>query len=124
MARIRARDTTPELRLRSALFRRGLRYRVCRRDLPGKPDIVFSRQRLAVQVRGCFWHHHEDCEHGRLPKSNLDYWHPKLKGNARRDRIKDEALKVLGWRVIVVWECELATDQDLGLAVERVQSSL
>ena len=124
MARIRGRDTKPEIRLRSALFRDGMRYRVCRLDLPGKPDIVFPRQRLAVQVRGCFWHQHEGCDGGRLPKSNLQYWQPKLSGNARRDRVKDEALTALGWRVLVVWECELETDADVACVVERLRRRL
>ena len=124
MSRIKGRDTKPELRLRSALHLLGLRYRLCRRDLPGNPDIVFPRQRLAVQVRGCFWHHHQGCDQGRLPKSNLDYWRPKLVGNAARDRVKDQELRTLGWRVLVVWECELATDDDVALAAERVRNSL
>ena len=124
MARIKSRDTGPEIRLRSALHSVGLRYRVCRVDLPGKPDIVFARQRLAVQVRGCFWHHHRGCDRGRLPQSNEDYWRPKLTGNARRDEIKDRELEMLGWRVLVLWECELRTDDDLSLAVKRVQSEL
>lgn len=124
MSRIKARDTKPELRLRSALHRRGLRYQVCRTDLPGKPDIVFPSQRLAVQVRGCFWHQHKGCVRGRLPKSNLDYWRPKLNGNARRDKIKDHQLRALGWRVLVVWECGLETGDDMMQAVEQVRSNL
>lgn len=97
MARIRGRDTKPELRLRSALHRAGLRFSVCRNNLPGRPDVVFLRQRLAVQVRGCFWHQHKGCSAGRLPKSNLDYWRPKLAGNVRRDAEKDESLRTLCW---------------------------
>ena len=124
MSRIRGRDTKPELRLRSALHHRGLRYRVCRSDLPGKPDIVFSRQRLAIQVRGCFWHQHEGCDKGRLPKSNVDYWKPKLEGNSRRDGINDRRLHTLGWRVLVFWECELLTQDAIVQAVERVCRNL
>lgn len=107
MARIRGRDTKPEIALRSALHRLGLRFRVCRRDLPGTPDVVFPRQRLAVQVRGCFWHQHAGCPAGRLPASRLEYWRPKLEGNVRRDAERDAALVALGWRLLVVWECEL-----------------
>ena len=124
MARIKGRDTKPELRLRSALHRMGLRFRVCRKDLPGKPDVVFPRHRLAVQVRGCFWHQHDGCRAGRLPASNLDYWRPKLEGNVRRDTEKDEALRALGWRVLVVWECELKTDEDVLKQAKAVQSEL
>lgn len=124
MAKIKGRDTKPELRLRSALHRMGLRFRVCRKDLPGKPDIVFPRHRLAVQVRGCFWHQHEGCRAGRLPASNLDYWRPKLEGNVRRDAEKDEALRALGWRVLVIWECELKSDDEVLRQAEAVRSAL
>ena len=124
MARIKGRDTKPELRLRSALHRMGLRFRVCRKDLPGKPDVVFPKHRLAVQVRGCFWHQHQGCRAGRLPASNLDYWRPKLEGNVRRDAEKDEALKALGWRVLVVWECELKSDEGVLQRAEEVRRAL
>ena len=124
MARIKGRDTKPELLLRSALHRMGLRFRVCRKDLPGKPDVVFPRHRLAVQVRGCFWHQHQGCRAGRLPASNLDYWRPKLEGNVRRDAEKDEALKALGWRVLVVWECELKSDEGVLRRAEEVRRAL
>lgn len=109
MSRIKSRDTKPEVRLRSALHRAGLRFRVCRTDLPGRPDIVFARQKLAIQVRGCFWHQHEACPAGRIPSSNSDYWKLKLEKNVSRDAEKDQALRELGWRVISVWECELKT---------------
>lgn len=124
MAKIKGRDTKPELRLRSALHKIGLRFRVCRKDLPGKPDVVFPRQRLAVQVRGCFWHQHEGCPAGRLPKSNLAYWRTKLEGNARRDLEKDEALRAMGWRVLVMWECGLRTDEDVAEAAGHVKKLL
>jgi len=96
MAKIKGRDTKPELRLRSALHEMGLRFRVCRADLPGKPDIVFPRQKLAVQVRGCFWHQHKGCKGGRMPRSNLKYWRPKLERNVKRDSKKDAELRALG----------------------------
>ena len=124
MARIRGRDTGPELALRSALHRLGLRFRVCRRDLPGKPDVVFPRQKLAVQVRGCFWHQHAGCPAGRLPASRLDYWGPKLEGNVRRDAEKDATLVALGWRLLVVWECELKGAEAVALAARRVALEL
>jgi DNA mismatch endonuclease (patch repair protein) len=124
MARIKSCDTKPELRLRSALHREGMRFRVCRKDLPGKPDIVFPRHRVAVQVRGCFWHQHPECRAGRLPASRLEYWRPKLEGNVRRDGEKDEALRTLGWCVIVVWECELKTDDGLDLTKAKVREAL
>ena len=101
-----------------------MRFRVCRKDLPGKPDIVFPRHRVAVQVRGCFWHQHPECRAGRLPTSRLEYWRPKLEGNVRRDGEKDEALRTLGWCVIVVWECELKTHDGPNLAKAKVREAL
>ena len=120
MARIRSRDTKPELRLRSALFARGLRFRVCRRDLPGQPDIVFPRERVAVQVRGCFWHQHEGCRHARVPDSNGGYWGPKLERTVTRDAANDEILRGLGWDLRVIWECEMRT----AVAVDEIAANI
>lgn len=102
----------------------GLRFRVCRRDLPGSPDVVFPHQRLAVQVRGCFWHQHAGCPAGRLPASRLEYWRPKLEGNVRRDAESDAALVALGWRLIVVWECELKGAAAVAQVVARVADAV
>ena len=124
MAKIKQKDSKPEVLLRSLLHRAGYRFRKNVKNLPGKPDIVFSRHWLAVQVRGCFWHQHEGCRAGRLPASNLDYWRPKLEGNVRRDAEKDEALRALGWRVLVIWECELKSDDEVLRQAEVVQSAL
>lgn len=120
MARIRSRDTKPELRLRSALFAHRLRFRVCRRDLPGQPDIVFPKERLAIQVRGCFWHQHEGCRHARIPDSNRGYWGPKLERTVTRDAANDAALRRLGWELRVVWGCEIPTAE----AVEEIAALL
>lgn len=124
MSRIKGRDTKPEVRLRSALHRAGLRFRVCRTDLPGRPDIVFPRQRLAIQVRGCFWHQHEECGGARVPGSNQGYWLPKLQRNVQRDAEKDAELRSLGWRVLVIWECEVRVSADVEETVERIASEL
>lgn len=120
MARIRSRDTKPELRLRSALFARGLRFRVCRRDLPGQPDIVFPRERVAIQVRGCFWHQHKGCRHARIPESNRGYWGPKLERTVIRDTVNDEVLRGLGWELRAIWECEMSTAK----AVDEVAAEI
>jgi len=120
MSRIKGRDTKPEIRLRSAMHQAGLRFRVCRVDLPGRPDIVFPRQKLAIQVRGCFWHQHENCGGRRTPRSNLDYWMPKLERNIQRDAEKDEALRELGWTVIIVWECEIKARDGAAGVVEKI----
>jgi DNA mismatch endonuclease (patch repair protein) len=110
MARVRGRDTKPELQVRRALHAAGLRFRLQAKDLPGRPDIVFRRAQVAVFVHGCFWHRHEDpaCKRARMPKSRVEFWTGKLDGNRARDARNLQALRDLGWSVIVVWECRLA----------------
>ncbi len=104
MGKIRASNTTPELTVRRVLHRLGYRFRLHRRDLPGSPDIVLPRYRTVVFVHGCFWHQHA-CKLGKVPKSNQDYWLPKLARNRERDRQNVRLLRGLGWEVITVWEC-------------------
>lgn len=107
MSRIRARDTKPEMVVRQTCHRLGYRFRLHRRDLPGAPDLVFAGRRAAVFVHGCFWHQHA-CPSGvRRPKSNTAYWDAKLDRNRQRDETAARRLEELGWRVLVVWECEL-----------------
>lgn len=106
MALIRAKDTQPEMRVRRAFHETGLRYRLHVRDLPGTPDLVFPSRKVALFVHGCFWHGHEGCVGSRLPKSREDFWIPKLLANTARDYEQRRALARLGWKVIVVWECE------------------
>ena len=107
MARVRSRDTTPELIVRRLLTKLGYRYRLHRADLPGKPDIAFIGRRKAIFVHGCFWHGH-DCPRGaRQPKANADYWRAKIARNRARDVATMKALLAMGWRVSVVWECDL-----------------
>lgn len=107
MSRVKGRDTKPEKNVRSLLHRMGYRFRLQRKDLPGKPDIVLPKYRAVIFVHGCYWHRH-DCVNGRrLPKSRLDFWLPKLEGNQERD-IKNQALlREDGWNVLVIWECML-----------------
>lgn len=106
MASVKQRHTKPELLVRSRLHRLGYRFRVQRRDLPGSPDIVLPKYGIAIFVHGCFWHQHKGCPKSRKPTSNNDYWDQKLLENVKRDRRKVAALKKLGWRVLVIWECE------------------
>ena len=108
MAAIRPKDTTPELIVRRLVHRLGYRYRLHRKDLPGKPDLVFGPRRKVIFVHGCFWHLHpaKSCLDGRQPKSNTSYWSPKLRRNAERDQEHLKTLRRLGWRVLVIWECE------------------
>jgi DNA mismatch endonuclease (patch repair protein) len=107
MRRVRQRDTDPELVVRRVAHALGYRFRLHRRDLPGTPDLVFPKYRVALFVHGCFWHRHEGCPRATTPKSRRDYWLPKFAANVERDRRKEEALKSLGWRVLIFWECEI-----------------
>lgn len=119
MARIRGRDTAPELAFRRALRARGIGYRLQARDLPGRPDLVFRGARLAVFVHGCFWHRHGGCRLASTPKSSTSFWSAKFAANVARDRRSVERLGALGWRVGIVWECETAC-ADLDLAVDAI----
>jgi DNA mismatch endonuclease (patch repair protein) len=105
MAGITSRDTKPEVSVRRVLHRMGYRFRLHRKDLPGRPDIVLRKWRVVVLVHGCFWHGHDCCE-GHLPKSNAAYWAPKLEKNQRRDIENAKLLASLGWKLIVIWECQ------------------
>lgn len=116
MAAIRAKDTKPEMIVRRGLHARGLRFRLHRKGLPGRPDLAFIDRRVAVFVHGCFWHAHEGCRYFKLPKTEPAKWKAKLEGNRTRDERDRGALEELGWRVIVVWECELKGKTDVDLA--------
>lgn len=106
MALVRGTDTKPELRVRQLLHRLGYRFRLHRRDLPGSPDIVFPGRRKLIFVHGCFWHHHEACKVGHLPRSRQDYWTAKFATNKERDARNLAAVAALGWDAAVIWECE------------------
>ena len=107
MSRIRCKDTSPEIAVRSLLHQLGYRFRLHRKDLPGSPDIVLPRYRTTIFVHGCFWHRHQGCRLAYLPKSRVEFWEKKFADNIKRDFLARKALKSAGWRVIVVWECEL-----------------
>ena len=112
MRSIKGEDTSPELAVRSYLHRKGLRFRVHRRDLPGTPDIVLPKHRAVVFVHGCFWHCHTEpsCPYAKKPKSNRAYWLPKLERTVARDAEHQVNLKTLGWRVFTIWECEISQE--------------
>jgi DNA mismatch endonuclease Vsr len=125
MQSIRAKDTKPEMIVRRLLFGLGARYRLHANDLPGRPDIVMRSRWLAIQVHGCFWHLHESCRLTRIPRSRPDYWPAKLQGNKARDARNLAALRGLGWRVLVVWECETRSPERLVEALRQfVQTPL
>ena len=107
MAGIRAKNTKPEVALRSALHRLGFRFRIHDRALPGRPDIVLPRYRAAVQVHGCFWHRHDECHFATTPSSNREFWQTKFESNVQRDRAAELRLQESGWRTGVIWECAI-----------------
>ena len=113
MAGIRGRDTRPEIAVRRMAHRMGLRFRLHRKDLPGRPDLVFVRHRVAVFVHGCFWHHHRGCKYAHIPKSRVSFWREKFTQNTARDDRNAKALRDLGWRVLTIWECETRKDDDI-----------
>lgn len=107
MSRIRGKHTKPEMILRSELFRKGFRFRVHQKDLPGKPDIVLPKYRTAIFVHGCFWHYHKDCREGRIPSTNSKFWTEKLQRNINKDEANIKALRKDKWKVQVIWECDI-----------------
>lgn len=121
MSRVRGRDTGPEMRVRRAAHAKGLRYRLHRGDLPGRPDMVFPKRRIAVFVHGCFWHRHPGCAKASTPKSNVAFWEEKFTRNVERDRRAYGALEADGWTVLTVWECETKDPERLAAFVEEIE---
>ena len=120
MARIRGKDTAPELAIRRQLHAFGYRFRVHRRDLPGRPDIVLPRFRATVFVHGCFWHRHPNCVRASRPKTNQSFWDEKFESNMARDKRKATTLRQLGWTVATLWECETEDDRRLEGRLRRI----
>lgn len=119
MSRIKGRDTRPELRVRSACHRLGLRFRLYRKGLPGKPDLVFPKHRTVIFVHGCYWHSH-DCSKGRVaPKTNAEFWQSKRMATVDRDESRARDLRYLGWRVLIYWECETVDPKSLATKIRR-----
>src|SRR6266571_5460855 len=118
MAAVRSKDTAPELLVRRLVHRLGYRFRLHGRKLPGKPDLVFAGRKRVIFVHGCFWHGH-GCAKGRLPKSRLTYWAPKIEANQERDARNVRELRAAGWRALEVWQCELRADERLVRRVVR-----
>ena len=121
MSRIRGKDTKPERLVRSLLHRMGYRFRLHRKDLPGRPDIVLPKYRTVIFVHGCFWHRHTGCRYAYTPKSRIDFWKRKFRDNVRRDRRSCRELEATGWTVVVVWECGTA---DMDALADRLAAEL
>jgi DNA mismatch endonuclease, patch repair protein len=111
MRRIRSTGTKPEMVVRRLVRAMNQRFSIHSATLPGKPDIVFPRSKKIIEVRGCFWHQHKKCIDSHIPKSKTEYWRPKLRRNVRRDALNLKELKKLGWRVLVVWECQVTASK-------------
>lgn len=124
MARIRSKDTMPELRVRRWLHAAGYRFRLHRADLPGRPDIVLPRFRVALFVHGCFWHQHPGCRKAILPKVRTSFWEKKLARNVERDWQNREELARRGWRVEVVWECEIKTAEQIERRLHEILTAV
>ena len=123
MSRIQAKNTKPELLVRKFLFANGFRYRVHDKKLPGKPDIVLPKYRTVIFIHGCFWHSHKECKYSVIPKSNQDYWIPKIQGNFHRDQASELEVQRLGWKTITIWECQLKK-QKIQFTLEKLMLTL
>lgn len=119
MSRIRSKNTKPELLVRSLLHRMGYRFRLHRKDLPGKPDIVLPKYKTVIFVNGCFWHRHKGCKRCTTPSSNEKYWQTKFERNVKKDRINQSELKKLGWKILIIWECEIADSARLKRTIDQ-----
>ena len=112
MSAIKGKNTKPEILVRKYLFKQGFRYRVNVSTMAGKPDIVLSKYKTVIFVNGCFWHLHKDCKYFVWPKQNADFWQKKINGNVERDNRNYKTLKENGWKVIVIWECQLKKEKE------------
>ena len=119
MARVKGKDTKPELVVRSLLHKMGYRFRLHRRDLPGNPDLVLPRHRKVVFIHGCFWHGHGGCPRSRRPTTNIEFWNEKLDKNIQRDKRNILELEALGWRSLIIWTCEIKDIEGLRLKLQR-----
>ena len=111
MSRIKGKDTSIEVQVRSWLFSRGFRFRKNDKRYPGKPDIVLPKYKTVIFIYGCFWHRHEGCKYATTPKTNREYWEKKFERNVTNDRLHQQQLEDMGWQVIVLWECELLNNK-------------
>jgi DNA mismatch endonuclease (patch repair protein) len=121
MSAVKNKNTTAELKVRSALHKAGFRFRLHRKELPGTPDVFLPKYRTALQVHGCFWHGHKSCSRSKLPKTRQKFWHDKIKKNKERDKRTHAALERAGFRVFTIWECQTKTRDRLEGVVEQFQ---
>jgi DNA mismatch endonuclease, patch repair protein len=124
MAAVHSKNTGAELMVRKYLWAHGIRYRIHLSNLPGTPDIAIPRCKLVIFVHGCFWHGHENCSRGRLPKSRIEYWKNKIEVNKKRDIQTSETLKSMGWQELVIWDCQLRTRKSATITLPSVLSRI
>lgn len=125
MSHVKSKNTKPEVLVRSFLFAKGFRFRLHRKDLPGKPDIVLPKYKTVIFINGCFWHGHPNCKYATLPETNRDFWSDKISGNMERDKVTFSLLEKMGWKVLVIWQCELkpkTKDQTLQNLITEIQN--
>ena len=122
MSKITGKDTKPELIIRKALFSEGYRYRLHRKDLPGKPDIVFTSRKKVIFINGCFWHGH-NCKRATLPATNKDFWKKKIDGNKKRDKKNLSKLKSMGWKTLTIWQCKIKK-KTIEVQIDKIKSFL
>jgi len=120
MSRIRGKDTKPEIAVRSLLHLMGYRFRLHRKDLPGKPDIVLPKYNTLIFVHGCFWHRHKGCKYAYMPKSRIEFWKDKFEGTIKRDKQHQKQLNKMGWKVHVIWECEIKNIETLKRKINSI----
>jgi DNA mismatch endonuclease (patch repair protein) len=120
MSKVRGKDTKPEKIVRSLLHSMGYRFRLHRKDLPGKPDIVLPKYKTVIFVHGCYWHQHPDCKRAFVPKSNQGYWKQKLDGNVQRDLDNMNQIAMMGWKPFVIWECETKEPDELRMKIDNL----
>jgi len=123
MSKIKKVDTKPELIVRKFLYRNGFRYKIHEKKILGNPDIVLKRYKTVIFVNGCFWHAHKDCKLSKMPKSNLEYWLPKIKSNIERDIKNHQVLQGTGWNVVIIWECQLELEKQ-ELTLKKILQTL
>lgn len=120
MSRIKNKNTRPEMLVRKFLFARGFRYRLNDKKLPGKPDIVLPKYKTVIFVNGCFWHGHENCRYFKLPATRTEWWREKIEGNVQNDNLKQTILQEAGYKVVVIWECELKKNYPFNQLLEQI----
>jgi len=111
MSHIKSKNTKPEITVRKIIYSLGYRYRLHRKDLPGKPDLAFIKKKKVIFINGCFWHGHSGCKKSALPDTNYEFWNNKIKNNVNRDTLNYQRLKDMGWKYLVIWQCELKNDK-------------